>query len=86
MKTTTERERKTGERRREPGKREGKRKAEGTQRGWRESKQERREGGEEVTTTTAATCENERKRGRASGQKAGGPAHHAKNGGRECIR
>jgi hypothetical protein len=31
-----------------------------------------------VTTTTAAARENERKRGRATGQEAEGPAHHAK--------
>jgi hypothetical protein len=82
-------ERKTGERRREPEKREDKRKAEGTREGVERKqagKARGQAGGGEVTTTTAAACENERKRGRATGQETGRSAHHAKNGGRECTR
>jgi hypothetical protein len=82
-KRTMERERKTGEWRREPEKREGKRKAEGPREGV-----ERKQAGKarEVTTTTAATFEDERKRGGGTGKEAGGPAHCTKNGRVGCAK
>ena len=87
-KRATEREKKTGERRREPKKREGKRKAEGTREGVKRKRagKARGGGGGGDDDHRRRDGKGERRDRRDDHRREEGRHHCAKNGRRECTR